>query len=139
MTTEIKRVPYPGTEGAPTDDPHDMSHMVKIEKLIEDLQSIRERFGNTCVYVRRGGLSWGAVALNRKADDEQHGIFDLQAQHDRDMQSLSEQVARLRGDRDSERDARWKCEKALAEKDQAMGVLFDRMRAAGVDFSDLIP
>lgn len=136
---EIRRVPYPGTEGAPTDAPHDMSHMVQIETLIADLQSIRDRFGNTCVYIRRRGLSWGAVALNHRADDEKFGLFDLQAQHDRDMAQRAEQVQRLIADRDSEREARWKCEAALTEKDRAMSVLFERMRAAGVDFSDLIP
>lgn len=74
-THEIRRVPYPGTEGTPTDDPHDMSHMVQIATLIADLQSIRTRFGNTCVYIRRGELSWGAVALNRRDDDKKFGLL----------------------------------------------------------------
>lgn len=86
---------------------HSVSHddandrMVAIEKLIADLQSIRDRFGNTCVYIRRGGLSWGAVALNRRADDQQHGVFDLQAQHDRDMLERLEQIGRLKASRDA--------------------------------------
>ncbi len=119
-------------------DAEDMDHMVQIDTLIADLQKISERFGNTCVYIRRSGLSWGAVALNRRADDEKHGVFDLQARHDRAMTQRVEQVQRLQADRDNERDARWKCEAALIEKDKAMSVLFDRLRDAGVDFSDLI-
>lgn len=94
---EVKRpVPYPGTEGAPTDGPHDMNHMIRISALIADMQGILDRFGDTCVYIRRGGLSWGAVALNRQSDDEKFGLFDIQAQHDRDMKQRAEQVERLR-------------------------------------------
>src|SRR5712691_11918687 len=118
---EVRRVPYPGTEGAPTDNPHDMSHMVQIDKLIADLQSISKQFGNTCVYIRRGGLSWGAVALNRRDDDDKFGIFDLQAQHDRETIRCHGQVQRLIATRNSEQEARWKCEAALRKKDNAMG------------------
>jgi hypothetical protein len=39
----------------------------------------------------------------------------------------------------SEIDARNNCLTALREKDNAMGVLFDRLHNAGVDTSDLIP
>jgi len=42
--------------------------MVQIEELIKELQDIRDKFGNTCVYIR--DMSWGAVALNRRSDDE---------------------------------------------------------------------
>lgn len=136
---EIRRVPYPGTEGAPTGNPHDMSHMVQIATLIADLQDILRKFGNTCVYVRRGGLSWGAVALNRRGDDEKFGLFDLQAQHDRETIQRGEQVERLITTLASEREARWKCEAALTAKDKAMDVLFERLSAAGIDCSDLIP
>lgn len=101
VETVMKRVPYPGTEGAPAESPHDMSHMIQIEALIADMQSIRERFGNTCVYVRRGGLSWGAVALNRRADDEKFGLFDLQEQHDRDTLERLKQIERLCAERDA--------------------------------------
>lgn len=73
--------------------------MVKISKLIGDLQSIKDRFGDTCVYIRRGGLSWGAVALNRCDDDKKHGVFELQAQHDRDMLQRLEQIERLKESR----------------------------------------
>jgi len=38
-----------------------------------------------------------------------------------------------------EREARHKLEAALTGKDKAMGVLFERLTAAGVDCSDLIP
>jgi hypothetical protein len=76
-------------------DANDMDHMVKIDTFIADMQQISNRFGNTCVYIRRGGLSWGAVALNRRGDDKKHGVFDLQAQHDRDMTQRVEQVERL--------------------------------------------
>jgi hypothetical protein len=38
---------------------------------------------------------------------------------------------------EAEREARHKLEAALREKDQAMGVLFDRLRIANVDCSDL--
>lgn len=133
-----RKPPFPGVEGAPAEGPYDTNHMVQIDTLIADLQQISQRFGNTCVYIRRGGLSWGAVALNSRGDDEKHGVFDLQAQHDRDMTQRYEQVQRLIASRNGEREERWKCEKALTEKDKAMGVLFDRMASAGVDFSDLI-
>lgn len=134
-----RKTPFPGIEGAPAEDPYSMNHMVQIDTLIADLQRTRARFGNTCVYIRRGGASWGAVALNHAADDEKYGVFDLQAQHDRDMRQRLEQIERLITERNAEREARWKCEKALAEKDQAMNVLFGRLKAAGVDFSDLVP
>jgi hypothetical protein len=137
---QIKPPEWPGTDGVPiADDVYDGNHMISIETLIADLQRVNAQFGNTCIYIRRGGLSWGAVALNRRDDDEKRGVFDLQAQHDRDMTQRAEQVQRLIADRDGEREARWKCETALTEKDKTMGVLFDRMRAAGVDFEDLIP
>lgn len=71
------------------------SRMVRINTVITDLQQIGRSFGNTCVYIRRGGMSWGAVALNRRDDDEKHGAFDIQAQHDRDMAQRVGQVERL--------------------------------------------
>ncbi|WP_398473600.1 hypothetical protein [Tardiphaga sp.] len=89
----------------PADDAED--RMVKIGKLIVDMQSIKDRFGDTCVYIRRGGLSWGAVALNRRDDDKKHGVFDLQEQHDRDMLARLEQIERLKASRNSaEQEAR---------------------------------
>ena len=53
--------------------------------------------------------------------------------------ALVEEVRRLRGERDAERDARINTERALKEKDTAMGVLFDRLSKHGIDCSDLIP
>lgn len=41
--------------------------MVKIKEMIADLQSIMDRFGNTCVYIKPG-VSWGATALWRRDD-----------------------------------------------------------------------
>lgn len=101
--------PSPMENVAP-DDAED--RMVKVEKLIAELQSIKDRFGNTCVYIRRGGLSWGAVALNRRDDDQKHGVFDLQAQHDRDMLARLEQIERLKKDRDEWRQKVWGAEAA---------------------------
>jgi hypothetical protein len=96
MTDETRQSP---AETVSHDDADD--RMVKIEKLIADLQAIKDRFGNTCVYIRRGGLSWGAVALNRRDDDQKHGAFDLQAQHDRDMLARLQQIERLKASRDA--------------------------------------
>ena len=135
---EVKRVPYPGVDGAPSDNPQDMSHMTQISDLISRLQATLEQFGNSCVYIRRGGLSWGAVALNRRSDDEKFGLFDIQAQHGRDMLERLGQIDRLIADRNSEREERWKLEKALTETDKAMRELFKRLNAAGIDCSDLI-
>lgn len=42
--------------------------MIQIADYIKELQDIQARFGNTCVYIR--DASWGAVALNRQADDQ---------------------------------------------------------------------
>lgn len=50
---------------------------------------------------------------------------------------LAEQIVNLRQTIEWERDARQKCEAALRLKDKAMGVLFERLAAAGVDCSDL--
>lgn len=42
--------------------------MVQISDFIKELQETQSLFGNTCVYIR--DVSWGAVALNRKAQDD---------------------------------------------------------------------
>lgn len=91
-----------------SDKPDDTDQMVKISELIADLQAIHKRYGDTCVYIRRGGMSWGAVALNRRDDDRQNGVFDLQATHDKVMGQLAAQVSRLRTDRDQWRSLYWK-------------------------------
>jgi uncharacterized small protein (DUF1192 family) len=103
----------PSTDKDKAIEADDMDRMVKIEKLIADMQAVRDQFGNTCVYIRRGGLSWGAVALNRRADDERHGVFDLQAQHDRDMEARVGQVERLIEDRNEQR------QRAIEAEDRA--------------------
>lgn len=86
----------------------------KISGLIADLQATKDRFGDTCVYIRRGGLSWGAVALNRREDDKKHGVFDLQAQHDRDMLQRAEQVERLIASKNDWMERAFKAEAALS-------------------------
>lgn len=96
-------------------DDDNMCHMVKIDKVIADLQEISGRLGNTCVYIRRGGVSIGAVALNRRDDDEKHGVFDLQAQHDRDMISRCQQVRRLQEDAEELRTAYFASKDSLRE------------------------
>lgn len=75
------------------------SRMVRISKLIADLQSIKDRFGDTCVYIRTGGMSWGAVALNRESDDEKNGVFDLEASYEVRLVAYAEQVERLIADK----------------------------------------
>ena len=40
---------------------------------------------------------------------------------------------------DGEREARHKCEVAMRANDAAMGVMWNRLAAAGVDCSDLVP
>lgn len=42
--------------------------MVQLDTVLAELHGIFDDFGNTCVYIR--DMSWGAVALNRKADDD---------------------------------------------------------------------
>lgn len=120
------------TSEAPAVD--DDANMVKISGLISTLQGIKDRFGDTCVYIRRGGLSWGAVALNRQDDDKKHGVFDLQAQHDRDMLQRAEQVERLKASRNAAesrlcqiRDASHKGSMTPAERLQDIRVILDRV------------
>jgi hypothetical protein len=98
-------------DDAPTATDDD-DEMVKISALIARMQDTLNRFGDTCVYIRRGGLSWGAVALNRRDDDKKHGVFDLQATHDREMDERVEQINRLITDRNEWRDRAWAAEKA---------------------------
>lgn len=76
----------------------DEDRMQKISEVITHLQSVQDRFGDTFVYIRRGGMSWGAVALNRRDDDKKNGVFDLQAQHDREITARVQQVERLIAD-----------------------------------------
>jgi len=48
--------------------------MQKVSKTIAYFQNILDKFGDSCVYVRPGGVSWGAVALNRESDDKNLGV-----------------------------------------------------------------
>lgn len=136
---QIRPPKWTGTEGSPAPMPESMDHMVQINTLIADLKKISEQFGNTCVYIRQFGLSWGAVALNRQAEDEKSGVFNIEERYRAILQERIDQIERLKGDRDSEREARHKADAALRQKDAAMSRLFKRMEKAGVDFSDLIP
>lgn len=52
---------------------------------------------------------------------------------------LAAEFALMRLECEGEREARHKCEAALRGRDAAMGVLFERLNAAGIDCSDLIP
>lgn len=116
----------------------DTDRMVRIDGMIARLQEIQKRFGNTCVYVRRGGMSWGAVALNREADDKKHGVFDLQAQHDRDMTERVKQVERLIADRNHWREAQWESEKAIAAANTRLARLSAVIEAMDAALSDLL-
>lgn len=41
---------------------------IQVGYLLNYLTKVRERFGDTCIYAR--DVCWGAVALNRRHDDE---------------------------------------------------------------------
>jgi hypothetical protein len=105
-------------DDAPTATDDD-DEMVKISVLIARMQDTLNRFGDTYVYIRRGGLSWGAVALNRRDDDKKHGVFDLQATHDREMTERVEQIGRLIADRNEWREKAWAAEAALPSPPKA--------------------
>ena len=51
---------------------------------------------------------------------------------------IDAEFRRLERERDSERDAREKCDAALRQKDRAMSVMFKRLDKANIDYSDLI-
>ena len=48
--------------------------MQKVSQMIAYLQNVLNNFGDSCVYVRPGGVSWGAVALNRESEDRKLGV-----------------------------------------------------------------
>ena len=91
------------------------NEMRKLSWLVEWANGIIEKYGDSCIYVRRGGLSWGAVALNYHGDDKKFGVFDLQAKHDRDMIARVEQINRLIADRNKERDLAVAAEAEVAQ------------------------
>ena len=51
-----------------------LGRMIKVSELIRELEDVRARFGETCVYIR--DVSWGAVALNRQAEDRENACRD---------------------------------------------------------------
>ena len=53
------------------------------------------------------------------------------------LRELEVELTQRTRERDGEREAREKIERAYREKDAAMGVLFERLNKAGVDCSDL--
>lgn len=77
------------------------SRMIQVADFIKELQELYEKWGNTCIYIRPLGMSWGAAALNYQADDEKNGVFDLKAEYNRRYQAHAEQVERLCSERDS--------------------------------------
>lgn len=107
--------PAPSPEHPLRDRGEGENRMCKISELVAELQETQKRFGDSCVYIRRGGLAWGAVALNRQADDKKHGVFDLQAAHDRAMSERLGQVERLIADRNEWRDRAVKAEAAALQ------------------------
>jgi hypothetical protein len=102
-------------QGQAPQEADDENRMVKIGDLISRLQATKDQFGDTCVYIRRGGLAWGAVALNRRDDDKKHGIFDLQAQHDRDMLQRVGQVDRLMTSRRLAEESNYRLRQAICD------------------------
>jgi hypothetical protein len=56
---------------------------------------------------------------------------------DQKLYAAREEIDRLRAEIESERDARQKCDAALRAKDEAMSILFSRLRNARIDCSDL--
>lgn len=105
---------------AEPEEADDNDQMERISALISRLKAVHDQFGDTCVYIRRGGLSWGAVALNRQHDDQTHGVFDLQAQHDRDMEDRLGQVEHLLASMREWRQRAWDAEAKLAATEADM-------------------
>ncbi len=87
--------------------------------------------------------------LSSELDHEECGAADWQGGYDGMVELARETAAALAGlqqrlvvaerERDGEREAREKLDRAYQQKDQAMGELFRRLDRAGVDCSDLIP
>lgn len=51
-----------------------MARQTQISKLIAELQDVQNKWGDTCVHIRAGGLTWGATALHAN-DDDRKGIL----------------------------------------------------------------
>lgn len=60
------------------------------------------------------------------------------ADNEAGLDETAQLIRRLKAELDGERNARHVAEKCLRNKDEAMGELFKRLDAAGVDYSDLI-
>lgn len=71
-----------------------LSGMRKVSETIAYFQDVINRFGDSCVYIRPGGCSWGAVALNREA-------FDAKSPEDQAREKHSEllHLATMRAER----------------------------------------
>lgn len=103
-----------------------------------DLAAIRgrvEKARATLIALCRGNLSW-TMSVPADGSRDPDLIFDASL---RDIPALLAEVTRLRAENEGERQARVNLDAALRKKDAGMAVLFDRMLAAGVDYSDLIP
>lgn len=106
METETVRKPEPQFTDI------DQDRMRSIDDVIAQLQRTREQFGNTCVYIRRFGCTWGAVALNYRDEDRKNGVFDLQAKYEAMLAQRAEQVQRLIAERDEWRQRVWDADAA---------------------------
>jgi hypothetical protein len=70
---------------------------------------------------------------------KQFGAVQIGDRAFRASRVVASYVERLQLDLVGTREHNEKLVAALRKKDEAMGVLFDRMKAAGIDYSDLIP
>lgn len=76
--------------------------------------------------------SWNLVSAIAVCAGSKHQVQNVLTMALQDIQKLGRAIV-------SEQEARFKLDAALRQKDDAMGKLFERMKAAGVDYSDLIP
>jgi hypothetical protein len=108
------------TNETPTgvDLPTTKGRKVQIADLISELTGIQDRWGNTCVYIR--DMSWGAVALNRRADDEK-------AVPSGEVERLRGEVARLIATRQE-----WRSRMGLRVTDDVV-VENERLRAENAE------
>lgn len=103
ILTELERAQGGGTLDGPG--------MLRISTLISHLQDIKDANGDTCVYARSAGLTWGAVAINALDEDQKHGVFDREAAAAREAARHYGQVQRLMDERDQ-----WRAKAQLAEE-----------------------
>ncbi len=74
----------------------------------------------------------GAILEVQDADNHTKDTWET-------IKALEQELAQRTRERDGEREAREKIERAYRKLDAAMGILFERLNKAGVDCSDLIP